>query len=187
VVRLRPGGWDVVEPGVIDEAAIRGRISFAVIFVCTGNTCRSPLAEAMFRKMLAERLNCTEDELPARGFSVASAGLAAGHGVPAAAESLALAAEFGLTLARHRSQPLTDDLLDMADYVFTMTGGHRDAIVSARPDLEGRVHLLSREGIDIADPIGGGPAEYERCRAGIERELLVLLERLPIGRKERRV
>ena len=185
-VRLHEGGWGVLEPGLLDEGAIRERISFGVIFVCTGNTCRSPLAEAIFRKLLAERLHCPETELPSQGFFVGSAGLAASHGAPAAAESLAIASEFGLDLARHSSRPLTDDLLDRADYVFTMTGGHREAILSARPDLAGRVHLLSREGIDIADPIGGGPAEYERCRAEIERELLVLLERLPIGRKDNR-
>jgi hypothetical protein len=67
-----------------------------------------------------------------------------------------------------------------------MTAGHRDSILSVRPDLAGRVHLLSREGIDIADPIGGGPADYEMCRSEIERELLVLLEHLPIGRKSTR-
>jgi L-threonylcarbamoyladenylate synthase len=186
MIRLRPGGWTMVEEGLVSEAEIRDRNNFGVVFVCTGNTCRSPLAEAIFRKMLAERLNCSEEDLTKCGFFITSAGLAAGHGVPAAAESLALAAEFGLDLVRHRSRPLTDDLLDTADYVFTMTAGHRESILSARPELAGRVHLLSREGIDIADPIGGGPAEYERCRAEIERELLVLLERLPIVRKERR-
>lgn len=186
VVRLGREGWEIIEPGLLDEAAIRDRMNLGVIFVCTGNTCRSPLAEAMFRKLLAERLHCPEEELPRRGFFVASAGLAAGYGAPAAAESLALAGEFGLNLAKHSSRPLTDDLLDRADYVFTMTSGHRDSILAVRPDLADRVHLLSREGLDIADPIGGGPAEYEHCRAEIERELLVLLEHLPIDAKTKR-
>ncbi|MBA3315670.1 MAG: Sua5/YciO/YrdC/YwlC family protein [Planctomycetota bacterium] len=179
-VRLGDGDWSVTETGLLDEAAIRERMCVGIMFVCTGNTCRSPLAEAMFRKMLAERLNCSEDELTRHGIFVTSAGISAGYDMPAAAESLALAEEFGLNLARHRSRPLTDELLGRADHVFAMTAGHRDSILSVRPDLAGRIHLLSREGLDIADPIGGGPAEYERCRAEIERELLVVLDTLPI-------
>lgn len=186
VVRVGRDGWRVTEPGLVDEATVRDRMSLGIVFVCTGNTCRSPLAEAIFRKLVAERLNCAESELPKHGIFVASAGLAAGYGMPAAAESLALAEEFGLNLASHSSRPLTDDLLDRADYVVTMTAGHRDSILAVRPDLGDRVHLLSREGLDIADPIGGGPAEYERCRAEIERELLVLLKHLPIDPQKTR-
>lgn len=180
-VRFEGGNWTVSEPGSVAASEIQERISVGIVFVCTGNTCRSPLAEAMFRKMLAERLNCAEEDLTRHGIFVTSAGISAVDDMPAAAESLALAEEFGLNLAAHRSRPLTDDLLGRADYMFAMTAGHRDAILSVRPELAGRVHLLSREGLDIADPIGGGPAEYERCRAEIERELLVILDTLPIA------
>jgi protein-tyrosine phosphatase len=185
-VRVADGAWSIAEPGLLDENAIAERNCTGIVFICTGNTCRSPLAEAMFRKMLAERLNCAEEELIARGVFVTSAGISAGYGMPAAAESLALAEEFGLKLSQHRSRPLTDDLLGRADYVFAMTAAHRDSILSVRPDLAGRVHLLSREGLDIADPIGGGPAEYEQCRAEIERELLVILDTLPIDPQQMR-
>lgn len=180
LLQVFDGRWKISQPGVLTEVAIQELSCTGIVFVCTGNTCRSPLAEAMFRKMLAERLDCSEDELVGRGYFVASAGISAGYDMPAAAESLALAEEFGLRLAAHRSRPLTDELLARADYVFAMTAGHREAILAARPDLAGRIHLLSREGLDIADPIGGGPAEYERCRAEIERELLAVLEALPI-------
>ena len=182
VIRLDAEGWNVTQTGVLDEAAIQDRLPFAIVFVCTGNTCRSPLAAAILRKMLAERLECDIDQLSDHGYYVASAGISADYGMPAAAPSLALAQEHGLDLVGHQSQFLTDMLLDRADRVYAMTDSHRAAILARRPDLEDRVELLSREGIDIVDPIGGGALEYEHCRAEIERELLVILEQLPIDR-----
>ena len=71
--------------------------------MCTGNTCRSPLAEALAKKVLADRLGCTADELPGRGFWVLSAGVSAYGGGPASEESVTVAAEFGADLSGHRA------------------------------------------------------------------------------------
>ena len=145
------------------------------MFVCTGNTCRSPLAEALFRKLAEDAAPGGADALAAAGVRILSAGLAAGRGGPASPESVALAEDAGADLSRHRSRPLTPELLDEADRVFTMTAAHRAAILRHRPDAADRVTLLDPDGADIPDPLGGGFDEYEACRDAIGRGLDALL------------
>lgn len=176
VVRVEDKSWTLMEPGVVTETQLNRMTGQVIIFVCTGNTCRSPLAEGLFRKLLADRLGCSPDELPERGYTILSAGLAATVGAPAAMESIEVARHYGADLQSHSSQPLTDKLLEMADRVFTMTQSHRDSILFARPDAADRVHLLSPEETDIGDPIGGGPREYESCGQEIARHLEKILD-----------
>jgi protein-tyrosine phosphatase len=178
VVRVEGDSWSIVERGIVTETQINRMTGKVILFVCTGNTCRSPLAEGLFRKFLADRLGCAVDELPDKGYTVLSAGLAASEGGPAAPESVEVARMYGADLEAHASQPLTDELLATADYVITMTQSHRDSILFARPDVAERVSLLSSLEADIADPIGGGWKEYVSCGEEIARHLQALLDRL---------
>ena len=171
-IAVREQGYEILEPGVVSERMVARLASKVFLFVCTGNTCRSPMAEALFRKMLSERLQCREDELLDHGYVVMSAGLAASPGSPASPESVDLLREKnGIDLRAHESQLATEELLMRADQVFTMTGNHAAAILSMFPELTDRVTTLSATGLDIPDPIGGGLDEYERCHAAISREL----------------
>lgn len=144
-----------------------------ILFICTGNTCRSPLAEGL------ARARCTQ-----AGTTFASAGLGAGHGAPATAESCDQAAERGADLWRHRSRPVSAESLQGADWVIGMTRDHAAEFLARYPDHPGCVGLLGLPGWDlrdvgvpaaaeeVADPYREGTARaYERMAEQVERLL----------------
>jgi len=153
----------ILRVGVVPERTIRRLSSYMVLFVCTGNTCRSPMAEVLFRKILADRLTCRLDELEERGVIVLSAGVSAMSGGRASSEAVHVLAEMGLDLSQHETQPLNDSLVRQADAIFTMTQSHRHAILAQWPDAAARTHTLGPSGEDIVDPIGGPLDRYLRC------------------------
>jgi protein-tyrosine phosphatase len=175
-VRIDAGGsWSVVRAGVASAEYIERQCAALILFVCTGNTCRSPLAEALCKKMLADRLGCGVDELPRRGFLVISAGLTAMMGGGAAPEAVMVAAEHGADLVRHRSQPLTSRLLAQADAVVVMTHAHAQALALQYPGLGPVPRLLRPDGSDLADPVGGDGSIYRACAAQIRSALDAIL------------
>ncbi len=178
VVRLVGDGWEVVHEGVVPREQIQARTAALVLFVCTGNTCRSPLAEALCKKKLADRLGCAEEELPQRGFLVLSAGVAAQEGEAAAEPAVAVAREYGADLTRHASQPLDMALAAQADHLVCMTGGHREVLVGALPHLGCQPRLLSPAGTDLPDPIGQDESVYRACAGQIWQDLEVLVAEL---------
>jgi len=171
VVHATANGFKCLREGVVSQSALERLSSMIILMVCTGNTCRSPMAEVMMRRLVAEKLGCQEDELEQRGVMIASAGIAAAPGCGAAAEAVSVMKERSLCLANHASQPLTEKLARHADVIFTMTGGHRQAILRRWPEAAPRTHVLSPDSRDISDPIGGPISVYRECAEQVEAAL----------------
>ncbi len=171
VVQLTGNAWQVVRPGQVTAEQVQQQSACLVVFVCTGNTCRSPLAEGLCKKRLADRLGCTVDDLPQRGFFVLSAGLAAMIGGEAAAEAVQVGQGFGADLSAHQSRPLSEDLAARADFLVAMTRGHLMALTDHYPRLGSRPRLLNPRGDDVADPIGAPREVYQECAEEIWRYL----------------
>jgi protein-tyrosine phosphatase len=129
------------------------------------------MAEAMLRRLLAERLGCKPEEVEERGVIVASAGISAAPGVGAAPEAIDVMRERGLDITRHESQPLSDKRIRHADLLLAMTGAHRQAIVRRWPEAAHRAMVVRMDGGDIEDPIGASAEVYQQCAAQIEPAL----------------
>jgi protein-tyrosine-phosphatase/tRNA A37 threonylcarbamoyladenosine synthetase subunit TsaC/SUA5/YrdC len=183
-IELAPGSFRIVRPGIVSDETLRRLSSLMVLFVCTGNTCRSPMAEALFRRLAAERLGCRPEEIERHGVVVASAGISAWAGTRASPGAVDVMAEMGGDLGGHESQPLTEDLVRQADVILTMTAAHRAAILAQFPEAGGRVTMLSPDRQDVLDPIGGSLDIYRRCARQIHGHLAARLDTLgidPVG------
>jgi protein-tyrosine phosphatase len=171
VLALGPGRFELLREGLLRIEDLRRTAGLRIAFVCTGNTCRSPLAEVLARALLLERLGATRG-LETFGFEVASMGVHAASGAPASSGALEVAAERGLDLRAHRSRPSAPEALARFDRLYALTAGHLEALRGLLPP--GRhppLALLDPSGRDIPDPIGGPRSAYVKCLEDVERAL----------------
>ena len=171
VVRLDDNRIRILRRGVVSDMTLRRLSSFMVLMVCTGNTCRSPMAEVLLRKHLADHLGCDLNVLEDQGVEVMSAGIAAMSGRLPSAEAVDVMREQGLDISSHVSQPVSERLVRYADIIFAMTRSHRDAVVAQWPHTVARTHLLRADEMDVSDPIGGSKDVYRGCAAQIDEQL----------------
>ena len=124
ILKVSGNRFEIVRQGVYDERIIDRLMRTTILFVCSGNTCRSPMAEAITRHLLAEKLAVPEMELEKQGISVVSAGSYALPVPRATPQAVAAVKDLGADLSHHRSRPLTVELIHQADMIYTMSKNH---------------------------------------------------------------
>ena len=145
----------------------------SVLFVCTGNTCRSPMAEGLFRKPVENRGD----------FEVMSAGVAAYPGDAANPETIKLLSSRGISLDGFSSQPVSPELVEQATHIFAMTSGHLEALENLFPDYTDKFFLacefvdIPGRGVasDVPDPIGRGRKAYEETAKTLDLAIPTLI------------
>ncbi len=146
-----------------------------ILVLCTGNICRSPMAEGLLNHALAAQTG------PLQTLKVVSAGVAARTGDPVSENSVIALKKAGIDISQHRSRPVTQELLDQALVVLGMTESHRSLIQVKAAPVPKRLHLF-REFLpppaerEIGDPYGGPLKVYESCRDEMVEAIPGLLE-----------
>jgi protein-tyrosine phosphatase len=160
ILKITGDGYKIVREGVYDERIIERLLKTTVLFVCSGNTCRSPMAEALGRKALAEKLGIPEAQLDSKGYTVLSAGSFAMPGARATPQAVEAVRSMGADLTKHRSRPLSVELIHQADVIFTMGRSHMAAVGSLVPSALEKTFGLDPDR-DVEDPIGGDLSLYQ--------------------------
>ena len=162
VVKVGEKGVQIFREGAVSASQILKWTTIRLLFVCTGNTCRSPMAAGFCRKYFAANLGCQVDELEHFGYIIDSAGIAACQDAPASRDAVEVCRAHDIDLSFHQSRQLTLMDIQQSDLILTMSRYHRDSIAQSFPTALEKSFMLD-EAADIMDPIGSGIDVYRDC------------------------
>jgi protein-tyrosine-phosphatase len=145
------------------------------LFVCSGNTCRSPMAAAIGNAHLAARLKIPFETMGTAGVRALSAGVSARAGAPMSPEAQQTLHQLGVPVPQHAARNLTVELARQVEMIFCMTRAHHKAVIETIPSVAGKTYCLDPDS-DIEDPIGGGLDDYIKCAHHIHRLVLWRLD-----------
>jgi tRNA threonylcarbamoyl adenosine modification protein (Sua5/YciO/YrdC/YwlC family) len=178
VVEIDGDTWKILRGGFIDARAIRNTLSRGVLLVCSGNTCRSPMAAALLRRLLARKIGVPDDEYHRSGIVVESAGIAALPGGSASYPAVETMKESGIDLGPHETRRLTADLVESAELVLAMTQDQVRLIRELAPEHSDKIFLLDPTGANVIDPFGSSMETYRSTAREIQRSLERWLDRI---------
>jgi len=178
VVEIRGSKWKILRQGVLGESAFRRCANKIVLFVCTGNTCRSPLAEALCKKLLAERVGVSPEKLEENGYTIISAAISGADAMPASGNAVMVGREFGVDLENHLSQRLTKEIVDNVDKIYVTEKSQIRHLKELSDKSDEKIEPLVPGGEDIVDPAGGTLDDYRICVSKIEMALKERIEEL---------
>ena len=167
VVKIGKMSIEILRLGIYSQAQLDAMSTVKILFVCTGNTCRSPMAEGIFRKYLAEKLQCNVDQLEQVGYKIGSGGVMDTSGFPASAGAIIACAAKGIDLTAHMNKGVSKELIDESDYIFAMEPTHQERIIALSHEAADKCFLLAG-GQGISDPIGRSQQLYNDCADMIE-------------------
>jgi protein-tyrosine phosphatase len=179
VARVGRHGVEILREGVYSEAQLRKMSEVTFVFLCTGNTCRSPMAEGLFRKHLAEKIGCGVDQLEEMGYKVLSAGTMQMAGAPASRGAMVACERKGVDLTNHASRHLTQSLIEASDFIVCMTRSHAEHVTFVSPEAETKCSLLADD-VEVPDPIGQPQEYFDKCADLIETAVRARVRELRI-------
>ncbi len=175
VCKVNEDGFEIIRQGAITQEMIsRVLKTKEFLFVCTGNSCRSAMAEGLMKKIAKDLEN----------IYVSSAGVAAFEGMPASKEAVLVMRKLGVDISTHRARRVTDDMLKRADFILVMEQGHKQHILKRIGGLNKKVFLLKEfsedksGGLSIQDPIGMSMGFYEKVAGELQKSIEGLVAKI---------